>query len=218
MHVWGINPGPDLLNRGIQHCQDWLSALTGDRCVYVRVDVRAAGPPSDGTNFLFTLDAKCLEKCCIIADVYIYVYICVYHKKRGGSKGECLRLPWRACTHVFLPLMSAYVCHGWVSVQTKAPQRTKAHVINLSGRQDLKGYSRQGKPWSTDRANPAGTSRLESDWRTLKLPLPAALIVRAPMSLLNHWLLLEVSRQMHHLSASTSPGRELAQRESHTRK
>lgn len=139
----------------------------------------------------------------------VYVYICVYHKERGGSKGECLRLRWRACTHVFLLLMSVCVCHGWVSVQTKAPQRTKAHVINLSGRQDLKGYSRQGKPWSTDGADPAGTSRLESDWRTVKLflPLPAALIVLAPMSLLNlwvlHWLLLKVSRQMHHLSAST---------------
>lgn len=44
MHLWGTNPGPNLLNRGIQRCQGWLSALTGDRCVYVGVDVRAAGP------------------------------------------------------------------------------------------------------------------------------------------------------------------------------
>lgn len=75
----GINPGPNLLNGGIQRCQDWLSGLTGDRCVYVRADVRAAGPPSDGTIFLFTLHAKCLEKCRIIAGVCIYmcVYLCV---------------------------------------------------------------------------------------------------------------------------------------------
>lgn len=83
MHLWGINPGPNLPNRGIQRCQDWLSGLTADRCVYVRVDVRAAGPPSDGTNFLFTLHAKCLEKCCIIADVYIYmcIFMCIIRKE-----------------------------------------------------------------------------------------------------------------------------------------
>lgn len=52
MHLWGTNPGFNLLNRGIQQCQDGLSGLTGDRCVYVCVDAGALGPLSDGTNLL----------------------------------------------------------------------------------------------------------------------------------------------------------------------
>lgn len=50
MPLWGTSPGPNLLSRGIQQCQEWLSGLSGDRCVYVRVDVRAVGPPSHATN------------------------------------------------------------------------------------------------------------------------------------------------------------------------
>lgn len=118
---------------------DWLSALTGDRCVYVRVDV--SGSTIRWYKLPLTLHTKWLEKSCIIQ----YVYICVYHKERGGSKCECLHLPLhacvRACVHVFLLLMSVCVCHGWASVQTKAPQRTVECVINLSDRQDLDGYT-----------------------------------------------------------------------------
>lgn len=96
-----------------------------------------------------TLPTKWLEKSWIIQNVYL----CVYHKERGGSKGKCLRLPLHACMHVFLLLMSARVCHGWASVQTKAPQRTEARVINLSDRQDPQRLYLapllSGKPWHT---------------------------------------------------------------------
>lgn len=87
----GINPGPNLLNGGIQRCQDWLSGLTGDRCVYVRADVRAAVRRH---NLPFYFARKMPGKVPYYSGcVYIYVYICVYHKERGGSKRECLRLP-----------------------------------------------------------------------------------------------------------------------------
>lgn len=119
--------------------------------------------------------------------------------------------------------MSVFVCHGWVSVQTKAPQRTKAHVINLSGRQDLKGSTRQGEALIYRRS--VSCWDLASGlWLAYGKALPSTSCSPdcpiAPLSLLNlwvlHWLLPKVSRQMHHLSAATSPGRELARRESDT--
>lgn len=138
MHLWGTNPGPNLLNRGIQQCQDWLSALTGDRCVNVRVDVRAVGPPSDGTNLLWLCTqndwkSPVLYSMCII--------VCIIRKEVDPNASASVCLYMRACAHVFLLLMSVCVCHGWASVQTKAPQRTVECVINLSDRQDLEGYT-----------------------------------------------------------------------------
>lgn len=150
MRLRGTSPGPNLLNRGIQQCQDCLSGLTEDRCVYVRADVRAAGPPSDGTNFLWL----CLQNDWRSPGLYrMCIFVCIIRKEVDPKASASVCLCMHACMHVFLLLMSACVCHGWASVQTKAPQRTEARVINLSDRQDPQRLYLapllSGKPWHT---------------------------------------------------------------------
>lgn len=75
MHLWGPNPAPNLLQRGIQQCQDGLSGLTGDRCVYVHVDSRAA-PHMLQTSFDFAY--KMTEKVLYFSAQYtVRVCLCV---------------------------------------------------------------------------------------------------------------------------------------------
>lgn len=107
MHLWGTSPGPNLLSRLIQQCQDWRSDLSGDRCVYMCVLMSGRWVHTQMPQTSFDFASKMTGKVLYYSAASVCLFVCIRKEADLNARASvCLDM------HVFLLLMSVCVCHG----------------------------------------------------------------------------------------------------------